>query len=82
MTVGLEDGTVIERLWDGKERLKRLTIETDSKPVYVSIDKKISYAIDENLNNNSLYFRGHMARMISFEWDAIFIIEFLASIFL
>ena len=73
---------MIEKLWDGRERLKRLTFETGSIPVYVSIDKKVSYAIDENLNNNTIYFRGHTTRMISFEWDVIFIIEFLASLFL
>lgn len=82
VTVGLEDGTVIRKNWDGGERIKQFTIEAESIPVYVSIDKTISYALDENINNNSAYFKGHVTRMVSFEWDVIFIIEFLASIIL
>jgi aminopeptidase N len=82
ITVGLEDGSVIEESWDGRDRVKQFTLKAESLPVYVSIDKAVSYAIDENINNNTVYFRGHVARMISFEWDAIFILELLASIFL
>jgi hypothetical protein len=66
VTVGFDDGAELTQIWE----------------LWASIDKEISYAIDENMNNNTIYLEGHMSRMISFEWDAIFIIEFLASIFL
>jgi hypothetical protein len=82
VTIGLEDGSTIERTWDGVGRKEKISFEADSRPVYASIDKKISYEIDENENNNTIYVEGHVTRMISFEWDVIFIIEFLASIFL
>ncbi|UCE67689.1 MAG: M1 family metallopeptidase [Candidatus Zixiibacteriota bacterium] len=82
VTLGFEDGTEIYKIWDGEDRIARIIFETKSIPVYASIDKKTSYTIDENMNNNTIYLKGHVTRMISFEWDAIFIIEFLASIFL
>jgi len=82
VTVGFEDGTEITRVWDGKDRTARLVFEKDSKPLWASINKDEPYYIDENTNNNSIYLKGHMSRMISFEWDSIFIIEFLASLFL
>ncbi len=82
IVLGLEDGTEIYENWDGKERFKRITFKANSVPLYASLDRKISYAIDENRNNNTVYRKGHVTRMISFEWDAIFIIEFLASILL
>jgi len=82
VTLGFEDGTEIYKKWDGKDRMARIVFEAKSIPVYASIDKNISYAIDENINNNTIYLKGHVTRMISFEWDTIFIIEFLASIFL
>ena len=82
VALGFEDGTEIYKKWDGKDRTTRIVFEAKSIPVYASIDKKTSYIIDENMNNNTVYPKGHVTRMISFEWDAIFIIEFLASIFL
>jgi hypothetical protein len=82
VTVGFEDGTRTAKIWDGKNRIIRMEFEGNSRPLWASIDKDVSYAIDENMNNNTIYLEGHMSRMISFEWDAIFIIEFLASIFL
>jgi aminopeptidase N len=82
VTVGLKDGMTVEKAWDGVDRVRELIFETESIPVYASIDKKISYEIDENLNNNTIYLDGHIARLISFEWDVIFVIEFLASILL
>ena len=82
VTIGLEDGSVLEQSWDGIDREKQIEFETESIPVYASIDKRISYELDENMNNNTFYMESHITRMISFEWDTIFIIEFLASIFL
>jgi len=82
VTLGFEDGNEIYETWDGKDRYKRIIFETNSIPVYASLDRDISYAIDEDGNNNTIYLKGHVVRMISFEWDSIFIIEFLASIFL
>jgi hypothetical protein len=82
VTVGFDDGAELTQIWDGKDRTRRIEFEGNSRPLWASIDKEISYAIDENMNNNTIYLEGHMSRMISFEWDAIFIIEFLASIFL
>lgn len=82
VTVGFEDGTEMTQVWDGKGRITRLTFDKDSKPVWASIEKDEPYYIDENINDNSIYLKGYMSRMISFEWDSIFIIEFLASLFL
>ncbi|UCC79824.1 MAG: M1 family metallopeptidase [Candidatus Zixiibacteriota bacterium] len=82
IVLGLEDGTELYENWDGKDRYKRITFKANSVPLYASLDRKISYAIDENRNSNTIYRKGHVTRMISFEWDAIFIIEFLASILL
>lgn len=82
VAVRFEDGSVATKIWDGRDRTVRLEFESNSRPLFASIDKEVSYSIDENINNNTVYVDGHTSRMISFEWDTLFIIEFLASIFL
>jgi len=82
VTVGLEDGTEIVKRWDGEARSERMSFESNSEPVFVSIDKNVGYELDENKNNNTVYLRGNISRMISFEWDFIFTIEFWASLIL
>lgn len=82
VTVGLEDGTEIIKYWDGEARSERISFETNSEPVFVSIEKNNGYELDENENNNTVYLRGNVFRMISLEWDFIFAIEFLVSLIL
>ncbi len=54
VSVELEDGEKIERIWDGKEGWHRLVLETKSEIECATIDPENKIALDINVNNNSL----------------------------
>lgn len=82
VTLSLEDGTTIDTTWDGRSRVFEFEFAADSKPVYAALDGHFTYPLDEQLSNNRLYYKSNSSRMISFDWDAAFVLEFLFSLFL
>jgi len=83
LSVALENGSVIDTLWDGARgnspRVQEITLLAKSKPASATL---APYALDENTANNSLYIKSFGGRLASFEWDMIFLKEFFLSLFL
>jgi hypothetical protein len=80
--VGLEDGTAIDTLWDGESKIAVFKFVSAQRPVHARIGMTQPVAIDENHANNSLYLKPFSWRLLTFEWDATFIGEFLLSLLL
>jgi hypothetical protein len=82
ITVGLSDGSIVDTTWDGRSGVATFEFTADSKPRYASIDDGNVFPLDENRTNNRIYLESHSMRLISFEWDAVFVLEFMLSLFL
>lgn len=82
VAVMLEDGSVIDTTWDGQMRLGLFTLTSYSRPVGARLDPHGTYPLDENISNNSLYLKSFGSRLMSFEWDNIFTLEFLLALLL
>ncbi len=82
ITVGLIDGAKIDTSWDGRSGVASFEFVADSKPWYAGIDENNVSPLDENRTNDRIYLDSHSLRLISFEWDAVFILEFVLSLFL
>jgi hypothetical protein len=82
LAIHLENGSELDTTWNGQERVKSFEFSSVSKPTYAVIDSGYTYTLDENLGNNSLYLNGFGSRLISFEWDSLFIREFILSLLL
>jgi hypothetical protein len=82
ITVGLIDGAKIDTSWDGRSGVASFEFVADSKPWYAGIDEDDVSPLDENRTNDRIYLDSHSLRLISFEWDAVFILEFVLSLFL
>jgi hypothetical protein len=77
----LEDGTKLDTLWeDNNLKTTELKFVTSSRPQYAELVNQ--YALDENIANNTLTLNSFGSRLISFEWDIVFGVEFLISIIL
>jgi hypothetical protein len=80
ISIGLNDGGVIDTTWDGSSRIAAFDFRADSRPEYVEIGSRGVCALDENAANNSLYIKGFGSRLLTFEWDLVFVLEFLLSL--
>ena len=76
----LENGNRIDTTWeDTIARVATLKFYTDSRPQFAALT---GYALDENIANNSMYVDSFGSRLISFEWDSVFMVEFFLSLIL
>lgn len=82
ITVGLSDGSIVDTTWDGRSGVATFEFKADSKPWYAGIDDGSVIPLDENRTNDRIYLESHSMRLISFEWDAVFVLEFMLSLFL
>jgi aminopeptidase N len=82
ITVGLDDGATIDTTWDGRAGVASFEFMADSKPRYAGIDEDNISPLDENRTNDRIYLDSHSLQLISFEWDAVFTLEFMLSLFL
>jgi hypothetical protein len=82
LVVGLQNGAQIDTSWDGAIRVATLRLAADSPPVYAAIDTGRFYSLDENFINNTLYIKSFGYRLLSFEWDLIFVKELILSLLL
>jgi hypothetical protein len=83
LKVGLHDGTAIDTTWDGNARTAIIEFTAGARPDYAQIGYGHGpYALDENLANNSMYIKSLGSRLLTFEWDGVFIMELLLSLFL
>jgi len=81
--IGLENGAILDTHWDGAARTAIFEFTANSKPEYAKIGfGETPYALDENLGNNSMYLKSFGWRMLNFEWDAVFALEFFISLLL
>jgi hypothetical protein len=76
--IGLENGA-IDTTWDGRDRIVDFNFFTGARPEFAAVK---DYALDENKANNTLYIKSFGSRLLSFEWDTIFSLEFLLSLVL
>jgi hypothetical protein len=79
ITVALENGTAIDTVWDGNQKIGSIALYSNSRPLSAVLTE---YALDENKANNSIYLNSFSSRIMSFEWDMISIMEFLLAYFL
>ncbi len=77
-----DDGSRIDTLWNGEARTTVFKFPTSSKPKYAELNAGNAYSIDENIANNTLYFLSLGSRLLSFEWDTVFMVEFFLSFIL
>jgi hypothetical protein len=82
ISVVLDNGAVADTVWDGRSRVARFEFESDSRPEYAAIDQYDTYPLDRDISNNRLYREANSSRIISFDWDAVFITELLLSLLL
>lgn len=82
ITVGLYDGAKIDTTWDGRSGVASFEFVANSRPWYAAIDEDDVFPLDENRTNDRLYSESHSMRLISFEWDTVFALEFILSLFL
>ena len=82
ITVVLEDGARLDTLWDGKSRVAEFEFTANSQPDYAALDEDGIIELDENRTNNRMYRKSLSSRLVSFEWDTIFSLEFLLSLIL
>jgi hypothetical protein len=82
LIVRLESGSNLDTTWNGEARVKSFDFMASSRPVYATIDSGYNYTLDENLGNNSLYVKPLGSRLLSFEWDILFIKELFLSFLL
>lgn len=82
ITVVLADGARMDSLWDGQSRLTTIEFEAESEPAYAALDEDGITELDENRANNRIYRQSLSTRLMSFEWDTIFALEFLLSMIL
>ena len=82
LIIGLENGSKLDTTWDGHDRIKSFEFISKSRPTYAVIDSGYVYTLDENFSNNSLYLKPFSSRLFSFEWDSLFIREFILSLLL
>ncbi len=82
ITVGLCDGARIDTTWDGRSGMASFEFVANSEPRYACIDEDNVFPLDENRTNDRIYSESHSMRLISFEWDAVFVLEFILSLFL
>jgi hypothetical protein len=80
LSLALDDGLRLDTLWGGEERTAIFTFQTTSIPKYASLEPV--YALDENIANNTFHRKSLGSRLLSFEWDMVFIKEFMLSLFL
>jgi hypothetical protein len=80
ITVVLEGGARLDSVWDGRSRVATFDFVADSEPAYAALDEDGMIELDENRTNDRIYRESHSTRLISFEWDTIFAIEFLLSL--
>jgi len=81
--IGLNDGAVIDTIWDGAARTAIFEFDANSRPDYARIGYgEGPYALDENLANNSIYLKSFGSRLLTFEWDAVFALELLLTLLL
>jgi hypothetical protein len=80
ISILLENGERLDTTWqDGSSRIATLKFHTNSRSRSASLT---SYALDENIANNSMSLESFGSRLISFEWDTVFLTEFLLSLIL
>lgn len=82
ISIGLKNGATVDTVWDGRSRMASFEFYTDSRPLYAAIDGYYTYPLDRKISNNRLYHVSHSGRLISFDWDSIFFVEFLLSLLL
>jgi hypothetical protein len=80
--IGLADGSAIDTLWDGAEKTRIFEFRAGSRPEYARLGPEDAYPLDEDRANNTLYLKSFGLRLLTFEWDAIFALEFLLTLFL
>ncbi len=80
LSLALDDGTKLDTLWNGEDRTAIFTFQTTAVPKYAELGPV--YALDENIANNTFYRNSLGSRIVSFEWDTVFIKEFILSLFL
>jgi hypothetical protein len=79
ISVALENGTAIDTVWDGSQKVGSIALYSNSRPLSAVLTE---YALDENKANNSIYLNSFSSRIMSFEWDMISIMELLLAYFL
>ncbi|HBC46413.1 MAG TPA: hypothetical protein DEO84_03145 [candidate division Zixibacteria bacterium] len=80
ISLTLENGNRIDTTWeDTTSRVATLKFYTVSRPQFAVL---AGYALDENIANNSMYAGSFGSRLISFEWDSVFMVEFFLSLIL
>lgn len=82
ITVGLSDGARIDTVWDGRSGVASFELMANSEPRYACINEDNVFPLDENRTNDIFYSESHSMRLISFEWDAVFALELILSLFL
>jgi hypothetical protein len=77
----LEDGSALDTtLEDPYLKIRELKFFTESRPASAAIIN--NYPLDENVTNNTIYMDSYGSRLLSFEWDTVFMVEFLFSLIL
>jgi hypothetical protein len=79
LTLGLDNGRIIDTTYDGRSRIIEFKFTAAARPQYAELS---NYALDENKANNTMYVSSFGSRLLSFEWDMIFLMEFILSLFL
>ena len=82
VTLLLDDKSRIDTTWDGVSRTAVFKFESASKPLAAILNDDAEYSLDENRSNNSFYVKSFGSRLLSFEWDFIFLKEFFLSLLL
>jgi hypothetical protein len=80
ISIKLENGERLDTIWvDSYSRVASLKFYASSRPESAELS---NYALDENIANNTLYIESFSSRLISFEWDTVYLMECLISLFL
>jgi hypothetical protein len=82
ITVGLCDGAKIDTIWDGRSGVASFEFVANSESRYACINEDNVFPLDENRTNDIIYSESHSMRLVSFEWDAVFALEFILSLLL
>ncbi len=79
--LSLEDGTTIDTtIMENNLKIVDLKFVASSRPLSAELVNQ--YALDENIANNTFSEKSFGSRLISFEWDMVFGVEFLLSLIL
>jgi hypothetical protein len=77
----LEDGSFRDTTWENQYRkLTDFKFYSVSRPVSAAIID--NYPLDENIANNTFYVDSFGSRLLSFEWDTVYMVEIILSLIL